>query len=52
MRFPRRQFLYLTVGAATLPAFGGVAGAQTYPTGRCVLSAPSRPEARLTSSRD
>jgi tripartite-type tricarboxylate transporter receptor subunit TctC len=32
MRFPRRQFLYLTVGAATLPAFGGIAGAQTYPT--------------------
>ena len=32
MRFPRRQFLYLTVGAATLPAFGGIAGAQTSPT--------------------
>jgi tripartite-type tricarboxylate transporter receptor subunit TctC len=32
MRFPRRQFLYLTVGAATLPAFTGIARAQAYPT--------------------
>jgi tripartite-type tricarboxylate transporter receptor subunit TctC len=32
MRFPRRQFLYLTVGAATLPAFAGIARAQAYPT--------------------
>jgi len=31
MKLPRRKFLYLTVGAAALPALPRFAGAQTYP---------------------
>src|ERR1700719_739631 len=31
MNFPRRKFLHLAAGAATLPAVSVVAGAQTYP---------------------
>ncbi len=32
MKFPRRQFLHLAAGAATLPAVARIARAQTYPT--------------------
>src|SRR5262245_9846612 len=32
MNFPRRQFLYLAAGAATLPALLQIASAQTYPS--------------------
>jgi tripartite-type tricarboxylate transporter receptor subunit TctC len=32
MKFPRRQFLHLTAGAAALPAVSRIAWAQTYPT--------------------
>ena len=32
MKLPRRNFLYLTAGAAALPAMSRVARAQTYPT--------------------
>jgi tripartite-type tricarboxylate transporter receptor subunit TctC len=32
MNFPRRKFLHLAAGAATLPAVSVVAGAQTYPS--------------------
>src|SRR5262245_50578344 len=32
MKLPRRQFLHLAAGAATLPALSGVASAQTYPS--------------------
>ena len=33
MKLPRRQFLYLAVGAAALPAVPRIARAQAYPTG-------------------
>src|SRR5262245_41819976 len=32
MKLPRRQFLYLTAGAAALPAMSRIARAQTYPS--------------------
>src|SRR6266446_3262655 len=32
MKFPRRQFLHLAVGAAVLPAVSRIARAQAYPT--------------------
>jgi tripartite-type tricarboxylate transporter receptor subunit TctC len=32
MNFPRRKFLHLAAGAATLPAVSVIAGAQTYPS--------------------
>src|SRR6516225_1387797 len=32
MKFPRRNFLELVAGAAALPAFGGAASAQAYPS--------------------
>src|SRR5262249_59256162 len=32
MKLPRRQFLHMAAGAATLPAFSNVAGAQNYPS--------------------
>jgi tripartite-type tricarboxylate transporter receptor subunit TctC len=32
MRFPRRRFLHLAVGAAALPAISRIARAQTYPS--------------------
>jgi len=32
MKLPRRQFLHLAAGAATLPAVSRVARAQTYPS--------------------
>jgi tripartite-type tricarboxylate transporter receptor subunit TctC len=32
MKFPRRNFLELVAGAAAVPAFGGVASAQAYPS--------------------
>jgi tripartite-type tricarboxylate transporter receptor subunit TctC len=32
MKLPRRQFLYLAAGAATLPAVSRIASAQAYPT--------------------
>ena len=32
MKLPRRQFLRLSAGAATLPALSRIAGAQTYPS--------------------
>jgi hypothetical protein len=32
MKLPRRQFLHLAAGAATLPAVSRIAWAQAYPT--------------------
>jgi tripartite-type tricarboxylate transporter receptor subunit TctC len=32
MKLPRRQFLHLAAGVATLPAISRIARAQTYPT--------------------
>src|SRR5882724_6512622 len=32
MKLPRRQFLHLAAGAATLPALSRIAGAQAYPS--------------------
>ena len=32
MTLPRRRFLHLTAGAAALPAFSGIARAQSYPS--------------------
>src|SRR5262249_45201829 len=32
MKLPRRNFLHLAAGAATLPAMSRIAGAQAYPT--------------------
>ena len=32
MKLPRRTFLHLTAGAATLPAISRIAWAQAYPT--------------------
>jgi tripartite-type tricarboxylate transporter receptor subunit TctC len=32
MKFPRRQFLHLAIGAAALPAMSHIAGAAAYPT--------------------
>jgi tripartite-type tricarboxylate transporter receptor subunit TctC len=42
MKLPRRQFLYLTAGAATLPVVSRRASAQTYPTRpvRIIVGAP------------
>ena len=42
MKLPRRTFLHLTVGAATLPILSGIAWAQAYPTRpvRWVVGAP------------
>ena len=31
MKLPRRKFLHLAAGAATLPALSGIAWAETYP---------------------
>jgi hypothetical protein len=36
MKLPRRTFLHLAAGAATLPAMSRIAGAQAYPTRPCV----------------
>jgi tripartite-type tricarboxylate transporter receptor subunit TctC len=43
MKLPRRNFLHLAAGAATLPAISRVAMAQTYPTRpvRLVVGAPA-----------
>jgi hypothetical protein len=32
MKLPRRKFLHLAAGAASLPALSRMAGAQAYPT--------------------
>jgi hypothetical protein len=32
MKLPRRNFLHLAAGAATLPALSRIASAQAYPT--------------------
>ena len=43
MKLPRRQFLHLAAGAATLPAVARIAWAQTYPTRpvRWIVGAPA-----------
>jgi tripartite-type tricarboxylate transporter receptor subunit TctC len=42
MKLPRRRFLHLAAGAATLPAISRIARAQTYPTrqGRLIVGFP------------
>jgi hypothetical protein len=40
MKFPRRQFLHLAAGAATLPAFSRVARAQAYPARPITMVVP------------
>jgi tripartite-type tricarboxylate transporter receptor subunit TctC len=40
MKLPRRQFLYLAAGVATLPVISRTAGAQTFPTRRVTLVVP------------
>jgi tripartite-type tricarboxylate transporter receptor subunit TctC len=40
MKLPRRQFVRLAAGAATLPALSHVAGAQTYPTRPVIMVVP------------
>jgi tripartite-type tricarboxylate transporter receptor subunit TctC len=43
MKLPRRRFLYLTAGAAAVPAASRVAWAQTYPTRPVRIIAPTAP---------
>src|SRR5215470_17567909 len=43
MKFPRRRFLHLAVGAAVLPAGARVAGAETYPARPIRLVVPFPP---------
>src|SRR5271166_5975093 len=55
MKFPRRQFLYLALGAAALPAFAWVASGQTYPSrrpghGSLTHSLRSRPSCSIRAS--
>ena len=40
MKLPRRQFLYLAVGAAALPAVSRIARAQAYPTRPVTIIVP------------
>jgi tripartite-type tricarboxylate transporter receptor subunit TctC len=40
MKLPRRQFLHLAAGAATLPAVSRIARAQTYPTRPITMNVP------------
>ena len=40
MRLPRRRFLRLAAGGAILPAFSGIAGAQTFPTRPVTMIVP------------
>ena len=37
MKLPRRRFLHLAAGAATLPALSRIASAQAYPTQSAVV---------------
>jgi tripartite-type tricarboxylate transporter receptor subunit TctC len=41
VRFPRREFLRLAAGAATLPAVSRIASAQSYPSQRVTVIVPS-----------
>src|SRR6266404_3666766 len=43
MRLPRRQFLHLAAGAASLPAMSRIAEAQTYPTRPITMIIPFAP---------
>ncbi len=43
MRLPRRQFLHLAAGAASLPAMSRIAEAQTYPTRPITMIVPFAP---------
>jgi tripartite-type tricarboxylate transporter receptor subunit TctC len=43
MKLPRRHFLHLAAGAATLPALSRIARAQAYPTRPVRLIAPATP---------
>jgi tripartite-type tricarboxylate transporter receptor subunit TctC len=40
MKLPRRRFLHLAAGAATLPAIPRIATAQTYPTRPITMIVP------------
>src|SRR5947209_9987545 len=41
MKLPRRQFLYLTAGAAALPIISRIARAQTYPSRAITMVVPA-----------
>jgi len=43
MKLPRRNFLHLAAGAATLPALSRIAGAQTYPSRPVTIIVPVPP---------
>src|ERR1700734_376724 len=43
MRLPRRRFLHLAAGFSALPAFSGVARAQSYPTRTVRVIVPYSP---------
>ena len=43
MKLPRRQFLHLAVGAATLPAVSRTARAQAYPSRAITMIVPFAP---------
>jgi tripartite-type tricarboxylate transporter receptor subunit TctC len=47
MKLPRRQFLHLAAGAAVLPAFSRIAGAQAYPARPVRLIVPVPPGGAL-----
>ena len=49
MKLPRRSFLHLAAGAATLPAASRIARAQTYPTRTITLIVPFPPGGSTTS---
>src|SRR5215469_5110226 len=49
MKIPRRRFLRLAAGAATLPALSPGASAQTYPTAPVRLVVGFQPGAQVTS---
>ena len=51
MKLPRRNFLHLAAGAATLPALSRIARAQTYPSRPVTIIVPVPPVGLPTRSR-
>jgi tripartite-type tricarboxylate transporter receptor subunit TctC len=47
VKLPRRQFLHLAAGAATLPVVSRIAKAQTYPTRPVRIVVPTSPGGAL-----